>query len=160
LRAEVESRGEQICSLVDRKAVLRDEVERLRRGGSDLGKIIDRHCQMVLDATGLHDWIDEDGDGDWGAVWENLATLRPRAEAAEAKVARVEALHVETTTGWCACDADRWPCHTARALADAPAEPCPSCERDLTYPGQRGHECYTHAERLANIRAAEGDGRG
>ena len=61
----------------------RAEAERLKRGGAELGKIVVRHGEMVLDATGLHDWIDEDGDGDWAAVWENLATLRPRAESAE-----------------------------------------------------------------------------
>lgn len=23
---------------------------------------------------------------------------------------------------------------------------CPSCDHDLSYPGQPGHECYTYAE--------------
>lgn len=23
---------------------------------------------------------------------------------------------------------------------------CPSCDRDLSYPGAPGHECYTYAE--------------
>jgi hypothetical protein len=74
---------------MDEIVSLRAEIERLRRGGAELGKIVKWHCDMVLDATGLHDWIDEDGDGDWGAVWENLAELRPRAEAAEAEVERL-----------------------------------------------------------------------
>lgn len=25
-------------------------------------------------------------------------------------------------------------------------KPCPSCDRDLSYPGAPGHECYTYAE--------------
>ncbi len=33
----------------------------------------------------------------------------------------------------------------------APKPPCPSCDRDLSYPGQPGHRCYTYAERAANI---------
>ena len=51
------------------------EVETLRRGGKELGRIIESQCQMVLNITGLHDVIDEDGDGDWGLVWEKLAEL-------------------------------------------------------------------------------------
>ena len=52
------------------------EVEKLRRGGKTLGQVVERQCQAALDATGLHHLIDETGDGDWGAVWENLAELR------------------------------------------------------------------------------------
>ena len=69
-----------------------DEVTRLRadlalykRGGKTLGEIIDWQCRAALDATGMHHLIDEDGDGDWALVWEHLAELRPRAEAAEAE---------------------------------------------------------------------------
>lgn len=54
---------------------LADEVELLRRGGKTLGEIVEKQCRMALDATGLHHLIDENGDGDWGAVWENLAEL-------------------------------------------------------------------------------------
>lgn len=55
------------------------EVERLRRGGTELGNIIRRQNQDVLDITGLHHLIGEDGDGDWAAVWENLAAGYRRA---------------------------------------------------------------------------------
>lgn len=64
----------------------------LQRSGETLGKMIDWQCRAALDASGLHSLIGEDCDGDWGLIWEYLAELRPRAEAAEAKVARVEAL--------------------------------------------------------------------
>lgn len=32
---------------------------------------------------------------------------------------------------------------------------CPSCDRDLSYPGAPGHACYTYAEQAARIRASE-----
>lgn len=40
-------------------------------------------------------------------------------------------------------------------------EPCPSCDRDLSYPGSPGHECYTYAEWQARHSAPtpEGDPR-
>lgn len=51
------------------------EVEKLRRGGMELGRIIERQCLDVLEITGLHHMIDADGDGDWGLVWERLAEM-------------------------------------------------------------------------------------
>lgn len=57
------------------------EIEQLRRGGEELGNIIRRQNQDVLDLTGLHHLIGEDGDGDWGAVWENLAEMAGAGKA-------------------------------------------------------------------------------
>lgn len=51
------------------------EVEKLRRGGKELGRIIERQCRDVLNITGLHHLIGPDGDGDWGLVWERLAEM-------------------------------------------------------------------------------------
>jgi hypothetical protein len=65
------------------QADLRAELEKYKRGARELGRIIDQQCRMVLDATGLHDRVNEDGDGDWGAIWDNLFELLPRAEKAE-----------------------------------------------------------------------------
>jgi len=73
------------------QAELQAELALFKRGGKTLGHTIEWQCKAALDATGLHHLIDEDGDGDWALVWEHLAELKPRAEAAEAKVARVEA---------------------------------------------------------------------
>lgn len=73
---------EQGGTVENPKALLREaiaEIERLRRGGKTLGEIIESQCRMALDATGLHHLIDETGDGDWGAVWENLLELRTKA---------------------------------------------------------------------------------
>ena len=72
-------------------AELREELAKYKRGAKTLGETIEKQCQMVLDASGRHDLIAEDGDGDWGAVWDHLSALRPRAEAAEAKLAKVRA---------------------------------------------------------------------
>ena len=30
---------------------------------------------------------------------------------------------------------------------------CPSCDRDLSYPGAPGHQCYTYDEWRANVAA-------
>ena len=34
---------------------------------------------------------------------------------------------------------------------DTLAEACPSCQRDLSYPGAPGHECYTHPARRHSL---------
>ena len=88
-----------VLALVAEVRRLTEESERLKRGGAELGRILDRTLTMALDASGRHDVIEEDGDGDWEIVWETLAGLQPRAESAEAevgtlraKVAAVEAL--------------------------------------------------------------------
>lgn len=64
------------------------ELERVREACKTLGDLTVQLNQMALDATGLHHLIGEDGDGDWAAVWENLAQLgsgneRLRAEHRE-----------------------------------------------------------------------------
>jgi len=59
------------------------------RACKTLGKVIEDQCRDALSATGLHRLIDETGDGDWGAVWENVAELGERARRAEAALARV-----------------------------------------------------------------------
>lgn len=77
---------------MERLEGIADEVERLRRGAKELGRTIEQQCRMVLDATGLHHFIDEDGDGDWGAVWENLFDQCSKAREGTAVRSEVEAL--------------------------------------------------------------------
>ena len=67
---------------MERLEAIAEEVEALRRGAKTLGETIEQQCRMVLDATGLHDFIGEDGDGDWGAVWENLYDMCAKGRAA------------------------------------------------------------------------------
>lgn len=78
-----------VLALLDRIESLEAERDKARRGGRTLGKIVEDQCRAALDATGLHHLVDATGDGDWGAVWENLAELGDRARKAEARLARV-----------------------------------------------------------------------
>lgn len=63
-----------------------------------------------------------------GDSWEPVCLRQPtvlalldRLEAAEAKAARVEAVHADAGDGWClGCDAD-WPCATWGALRGEPS---------------------------------------
>lgn len=61
---------------MDRLEAIAVEVERLQRGAKTLGHTIEQQCRMVLDVTGMHHVIGDDGDGDWAAVWDHLYTLR------------------------------------------------------------------------------------
>lgn len=80
-----------------RLEAIANEVERLRRGAETLGHIVDNQGRMALDATGLHHLIGEDGDGDWGAVWENLYDIRDKAlrDAEKAVIAAAPSLNSE-----------------------------------------------------------------
>ncbi|ART68177.1 hypothetical protein BTO20_05880 [Mycobacterium dioxanotrophicus] len=68
------------------------EVEKLRGACKTLGGVVEGQCRMALDASGLHHLIDEDGDGDWGLVWERLAELGTDNERLRAIVERVREL--------------------------------------------------------------------
>jgi hypothetical protein len=97
----------------DEQTELRAEVERVQSAAKTLGGIVHEQAQMALDATGRHDLIEADGDGDWQTVWELLAELRPRAEAAERALAD-ERAKVETVRRRMA----QWGKRAARAEAD------------------------------------------
>jgi len=62
---------------------LAERADALERGGRELGRQIERYLTWVLDATGMHHLIDEDGDGDWELVWDRLRELGERAKRAE-----------------------------------------------------------------------------
>ena len=104
-------------------AALLAEVEKLRRAGSTLGTVIEKQCEAALDATGLHDLIDETGDGDWGAVWETVAEMGETCRRLRAQLDAVRALHVPVDANYyagpvkecCVCPGP-WPCPTIRAL--------------------------------------------
>jgi len=77
---------------MQRLELIAAEVESLRRGAKTLGHTIEQQGRMVLDVTGRHDLIGEDGDGDWGAVWDHLyeipmKVLRDAADEMEAVIA-------------------------------------------------------------------------
>lgn len=73
------------------------EVEKLRRGGKELGRIIERQCRDVLNITGLHHLIGPDGDGDWGLVWERLAEMAAAGAEVEKLRAALETIKAITT---------------------------------------------------------------
>lgn len=52
------------------------ELAKAMRGAKTLGEIIEKQCRDVLDVTGLHHLINEDGDGAWDVVWMRLFEMR------------------------------------------------------------------------------------
>ncbi|MFE3052312.1 hypothetical protein [Nocardia sp. NPDC059239] len=70
---------------------VQEQVAQFRRACKTLGVIIERQCRAALDATGLHDIIDETGDGDWQVVWERVAELGADLAKARARIAELEA---------------------------------------------------------------------
>ncbi|MFC9966305.1 hypothetical protein ACFVH4_18915 [Nocardia ignorata] len=61
--------------IAELESELKAEQDKARRVAEHLGNLVERQCRDVLDATGMHHVIDEDGDGDWGLVWERLAEM-------------------------------------------------------------------------------------
>ena len=61
-----------------------------RAGAREMGRHLVHLNRIALDATGMHDAIDETGDGDWGAVWENVADLGHRAGTFEKELRRAQ----------------------------------------------------------------------
>lgn len=56
-------------------------LERSKRGGAELGKMIKRQCDDIVKITDSQHLIEEDGDGDWGLVWERGFDMRERLAA-------------------------------------------------------------------------------
>lgn len=67
-----------------------EQVDQLRSGGKFLGKAIAELNQIALDATDMHDVINENGDGDWQVVWETIADLGADLRAARKRIADLE----------------------------------------------------------------------
>ncbi|UYL86600.1 hypothetical protein SEA_RADFAD_43 [Arthrobacter phage RadFad] len=66
-----------------------EELAKYKRGAKTLGEIIEKQCRDVLDVTGLHHLINEDGDGHWDAVWMRLFEMRDElADLKESTIAR------------------------------------------------------------------------
>ena len=66
-----------------------EELARYKRGAKTLGEIIEKQCRDVLDVTGLHHLINEDGDGHWDVVWMRLFEMRDElASLKESTIAR------------------------------------------------------------------------
>ncbi|MEU2106432.1 hypothetical protein [Nocardia sp. NPDC019255] len=72
-------------------ADLFDHIDTLQRGGEFLAHALKTYNQIALDATGLHDVINENGDGDWQVVWECVSDLGEDLRAARKRIAELEA---------------------------------------------------------------------
>ncbi|MCC3333530.1 hypothetical protein [Nocardia abscessus] len=79
--------------LAARVAELERQVEQAREGGKFLGEAIAELNDIALDATGMHDAIDENRNGDWQAVWENVSDLGERLRAAQRRIADLQAMN-------------------------------------------------------------------
>ncbi|NMM84291.1 hypothetical protein B2J88_07945 [Rhodococcus sp. SRB_17] len=65
-------------------------LEYQKYGGRLLGDMFVKQSKDVVAAVGAEHMIDEDGDGDYGAVFELLFELRPARDAALAKLTSIE----------------------------------------------------------------------
>jgi hypothetical protein len=52
------------------------ELDAAKRAAKTLNEVIEKQCREVLDVTGLHHLINEDGDGAWDVVWMRLHEMR------------------------------------------------------------------------------------
>jgi hypothetical protein len=69
------------------------ENEALKRGGAELGKVVHRMTEDIVRLTDSRDLIDENGDGDFGAMWDRLHETYAAGKAARAKLDAVRDLH-------------------------------------------------------------------
>lgn len=83
-----------------------EELAKYKRGAKTLGGIIEKQCREVLDVTGLHHLINEDGDGAWDVVWmrlfemrDELASLKESTSAIPTEAIEAAAAVFERTTG-------------------------------------------------------------
>jgi hypothetical protein len=53
-----------------------EELAKCKRAAKTLNEAIEKQCRDVLDVTGLHHLISEDGDGPWDVVWMRLFEMR------------------------------------------------------------------------------------
>lgn len=100
-----------VLAMLDALDAAERERDQLRRGGKNLGKDLVFWLDLAVRATGSEDCVEDDGDGDYGAVAVRLAALGSRAEAAERRLAAVRALaderlavhgpHVECNNAGC-----------------------------------------------------------
>ncbi|WP_109527220.1 MULTISPECIES: hypothetical protein [Nocardia] len=90
--AELERIAGEVESLQRSWAADERILDRIEQSNKALGDAVTRLNLAALDATGLHDIIDN-GDGDWAAVWENVADLgeKVRRLTAERDAANDEA---------------------------------------------------------------------
>lgn len=168
--AKCDDRGRTEADIRAEKAEA--ERDRAKETCKTLGRIIEHQGRDILKITGLHHMIEEDGDGDWGAVWENAYSLPTVSEwrqyqaelaAAREALARVKAIHAPIRVyDECKHDDDRgcepvevydymgctesvigWGCAVCCYDDECPREDCP---HGAIHDGvTREQSCPTHA---------------
>ena len=84
-----ESGGAAWCSsgpvleLIQQLREARQERDKATRAVQTYSRVIEQQCTDVLNATGAHHLIQEDGDGDWMGVWEIMHELCQKGKAAD-----------------------------------------------------------------------------
>lgn len=61
------------------------ELAKAKRAVKTYGQVIDKQCRDVLDITGLHHLINENGDGHWDVVWMRLFEMRDELAGMKAR---------------------------------------------------------------------------
>lgn len=70
-----------MCALLEQVGTERN---RLKRGAVHLGESLKFWMDLAVEVTGSQDCVEDDGDGDWGAVAERLAAMKPVTRPEEA----------------------------------------------------------------------------
>lgn len=66
-----------------------DELAKYKRAAKTLNEAIEKQCRDMLNVTGLHHLINEDGDGHWDVVWMRLFEMRDElADLKESTISR------------------------------------------------------------------------
>jgi len=71
--------------LLDALEAAEDEVARTREAARTLGGIVDQQCRDIAKIARSEHLATEDGDADWGVIWEQAYEIADRAEKAEAE---------------------------------------------------------------------------
>ncbi|MGI5223001.1 hypothetical protein [Nocardia sp. CA-290969] len=101
---QVRDMAAELLAARARIAELEPERDACRRAAQSWLSVVERQCRDVLDATGMHDIIDESGDGDWALVWERIATMGADLRAAQARVWELEAFVADVASHGLRCD--------------------------------------------------------
>lgn len=72
-----------VKELVRQLREAREERDKATRAVQTYSRVIEQQCTDVLNATGAHHLIQEDGDGDWMGVWEIMHELCQKGKAAD-----------------------------------------------------------------------------
>ncbi|UTM47068.1 hypothetical protein [Glutamicibacter mysorens] len=164
-----------VLNIISHAGEAAETILRKQNAIDTLDRIITQQCQAALDATGLHHLIDEDGDGDWSAVWEGLQELADQKRHAERNADTYQKLYEQRAESLEQAERERdeWrgkydESETARIFGEAQQErvralhsPEPARYYGTDLNPNRQHDCAGCGEGWAwpcgTIRALDGD---